>query len=319
MTGIPGGTGEPPVFDGHCHVASTRFIPRQFLEDVAATVHRRLEAHGTAPTLGRLLEAYLAQHQDHNADGLVAEMDAAGVERAVLMVPDLGLRMDCELTPPEIALLHHEIRLRHPGRFWVFIGADPRRGPAGIEAFEHAVTEYGFEGLKLYPPCGYSPSDPGLYPYYEICAARGLPVFTHTGPTARSLDFEPAHPALIDRAAREFPAVDFILGHGAVTHLDLCADLALHRPNVFLDLGGFAGAGFADGWPAHLNRAFRLGINDKMIFGTDWPLNRMSGGLAGLVRQVVDGTEVFAGVRRRERVMVLSGNLARLLHRKSVS
>lgn len=307
---------KPLIYDGHCHIASTDFIPRQFMEDVAATVHRALAAQGAAPPLSRLVDAYAAQHQDHDADGLVAEMDAAGVARAVLMVPDFSLRMDCPLSPEEMARRHHEIRLRHPGRFWVFIGADPRHGADGIAAFEHAVTAYGFEGLKLYPPCGYSPSDERLFPYYEICADRGLPVFVHTGPTVRSLDFEPAHPLLIDRAAREFPGVEFILGHGAVTHFDLCADLALHRPNVHLDLGGFAGAALPDGWPAHLNRAFRLGLNHKMIFGTDWPLNRMSGGLSRLVREVTEGPAVFAGVRRREQALVLSGNLARLLTRK---
>jgi len=58
---------------------------------------------------------------------------------------------------------------------------------------------------------------------------------------------------------------------------------------------------------------FRLGINHKIIFGTDWPLNRMSGGLAGLVKTVVDGGESFAGVRRAERELVLSGNLLRVL------
>lgn len=309
----------PLVYDGHCHVASTDFIPRRFIEDVAANVHRALDARGAAPSLTRLVDGYLAQHQDHDADRLVAEMDAAGIARSVLLVPDFSLRMDSELTLEEMARRHHAIRSRHPGRFWVFIGADPRHGPDGIKLFERCLDEYGFEGLKLYPPCGYSPSDPSLDPYYEICAARALPVFVHTGPSACSLDFEPAHPLLIDAAARAFPGVDFILGHGAVTYLDLCADLARHRPNLYLDLGGFSGGRYADGWPRHLNRAFRLGLDDKLLFGTDWPLGRMSGGLDQLVHEVVSGPEAFAGIRRRERDLILSGNLARLLARRGAA
>ncbi|MEI5100732.1 amidohydrolase family protein [Streptomyces sp. PmtG] len=157
--------------------------------------------------------------------------------------------------------------MRHPGRFWVYIGVDPRRGPEGVSAFERMVDAYGLDGVKLYPPCGYSPSDPGMYPYYEICAARSLPVFVHTGPTARSLDYEPAHPMNVDRAARDFPAVDFVLGHGGLTHVETCAYLAAYRPNVYLDTGGFASAPSLSAWPEHLNRLFRLGVNHKIVFG----------------------------------------------------
>ena len=301
------------VYDGHCHVASTRFIPTGFLTDVAANMYQRLVAEGIPADRGRLLDALLAQNRDHQADDLVREMDAAGVARAVLMVPDFGLRLDCELDPAEVALRHHDIRLRHPGRFWVFIGVDPRRGPAGVDAFDSVLHEYGFDGLKLYPPCGYSPSDRGLYPYYEVCRDRSLPVFVHTGPTAASLDFEPAHPLAVDQAARDFPAVTFILGHGGVTHVETAGYLAAYRHNIYLDLGGFAGATFPGGWPRHLNQLFHLGLNHKIIFGTDWPLNRMSGGLTRLVTEVVAGSQVFAGVRRRDRDLILSGNLTTVL------
>ncbi|QIB41993.1 amidohydrolase family protein [Streptomyces aureoverticillatus] len=301
------------VFDGHCHVASTRFIPRAFVEDVASNVQCRLGSLGAAPRPGRVADGLAAQHEDHLADGLVEEMDAAGVERAVLLVPDFGLRMTGTAEPEEAARLHHEIRLRHPGRFWVYIGVDPRRGPEGVVAFERMVDAYGLDGVKLYPPCGYSPSDPGLYPYYEICADRALPVFVHTGPTARSLDYGPAHPMRIDRAARDFPDIPFVLGHGGLTHVDTCAYLAAYRPNVYVDTGGFASGPSLPYWPEHLNRLFRMGINHKIIFGTDWPLGRLNGGLKGLMGEVVDGPTVFAGVSRTDRNLLLRENLLRVL------
>ncbi|MFI6448429.1 amidohydrolase family protein [Kitasatospora sp. NPDC050543] len=301
------------VYDGHCHIASTHFIPREFIEDVVRNVHRRLDARGPAPAPARLTENYAAQHDDHTGDQLVAEMDAAGVDRAVLLVPDFGLRMDCPLPMAEMARLHHGIRQRHPGRFWVYLGADPRRGEAGVAAFERMVDDYGFDGLKLYPPCGYSPSDPGLYPYYEVCAARELPVFVHTGPTGGSLDYGPAHPLRIDRAARDFPSVDFVLGHAGLTHAETAGYLAAHRPNVYLDIGGFASTPTIPRWPEHLNRLFRLGLNHKIIFGTDWPLGRLSGGLRRSVGEVVHGPTVFAGVGRRDQDLIMHGNLLRVL------
>ena len=305
------------VYDGHCHVGSTDFIPEPFIRDVVANVQRRLEAQGAAVPLGKLIDAYLEQHQDHDADQLVAEMDAAGVDRAVLLVPDFTLRWDCPLSLEEMAERHHRIRLRHPDRFWVYIGLDPRRGRAGAELLERMVEDYGFDGVKLYPPCGYSPSDQSLYPYYEVCAARSLPVFLHTGPTAASLEFAPAHPLQIDRAARDFPSIPFVLGHGGLVHLDVSAYLAAYRRNVYLDIGGFAGTAELDAWPARLNRLFRLGINHKIIFGTDWPVNRMSGGLARLVEGVLDPAGAFAGVRRADKALILRENLLRVLPLRS--
>ncbi|MFJ5224058.1 amidohydrolase family protein [Streptomyces sp. NPDC088400] len=304
------------VYDGHCHVASTHFIPRAFVEDVASNVCGRLGSMGAAPRPDRVAAGMVAQQEDHLADGLVKEMDAAGIDRSVLLVPDFGLRMSGTLEPAEAARRHHEIRLRHPGRFWVYIGVDPRRGPEGVQAFEHMADAYGLDGVKLYPPCGYSPSDPGLYPYYEICAARRLPVLVHTGPTARSLDYEPAHPLRVDKAARDFPRVNFILGHGGLIHVDTCAYLAAYRPNVYLDTGGFASGPSLPSWPEHLNRLFRLGINHKIIFGTDWPLGRLNG-LKLLMAEVLDGATVLAGVSRKDRSLLLHENLLRVLAPRS--
>ncbi|BCL16577.1 amidohydrolase family protein [Micromonospora sagamiensis] len=300
------------IHDGHCHVASTDFIPRAFLTDVAAGMHRGLSAVTTAPPLATLVERYVAQHQDHHADRLVAEMDAAGVSTAVLLVPDFGLVMSTPLSLAEMARRHHGIRTRHPGRFRVYLGADPRRGEAGAREFADLVDRYGFEGMKLYPPCGYSPSDRALYPYYEECRARSMPVFVHTGPTGRSLSFNPAHPLLVDQAARDFPDLVFVLGHGGVSHVDITSYLALYRRNVYLDTGGFAGSP-GTGWPQRLNQLFRLGVNHKIIFGTDWPLNQLTGGLPRLLAEVCDGSEVFAGVSRGDRDLLLGGNLLRVL------
>jgi hypothetical protein len=261
----------------------------------------------------RILAMVEEQHQDHHADRLVKEMDAAGVARAVLLIVDFGLVMESPATPEEMAVAHDAIRKRHPGRFHVFMGVDPRRGREGVELFERTVGEFGFEGLKLYPPCGFSPSDPALDPYYEICRDRGLPVFLHTGPTVRALDFQPAQPIEVDSAARRFPGVNFILGHGGVSHVPTCAYLAQYRENVYIDIGGFAGGLYVDTWQRHLHDLFRLNLNHKIVFGTDWPLNRMSGGLERLLTPFHAPDGLFSGVRARERKLVLAGNINRLL------
>lgn len=301
------------IVDAHCHVSSNRYIPREFLEGIAANMAAEFDAAGRSVPANRLLAMVEEQHQDHHADRLVKEMDNAGIARAVLLIVDFGLVMESAATPEELAAAYHEIRRRHPGRFHVFMGIDPRRGREGVDLFERTVAEYGFEGLKLYPPCGFSPSDPILDPYYEICRYRGLPVFLHTGPTVRSLDFRVAHPIEVDGAARRFPGVNFVLGHGGVSHVPTCAYLAQYRENVYLDIGGFAGGRYTHGWERHLRDLFRLNLNHKILFGTDWPLNRMSGGLERLLPPFHAPDGLFEGVRSRERALVMAGNICRLL------
>ncbi|GHF52382.1 amidohydrolase [Streptomyces mashuensis] len=309
----PGGAPVPHLVDAQVNLASELAIPRAFIEHQAVNAHHRLAAYGHPVRRERMVEQTLALYQDDDGDRLVEEMDAAGVRQAFLLAADFSHAARCALSPPELAALHDRVNRRHPGRFHVFWGVDPRAGQDGVDLFEKCVADYGFAGLKLYPLCGYSPSDPRLYPYFEICAERGLPVISHTGPGWGPLDFSYGEPLLVDRAARDFPGVNFVLGHGGVTHVDEATYLCAHRPNVYLDISQFHGVLSADGWQAHLNRLFLMGIEHKILFGTCWPSYRMSHSLAGLVRDFAPGSPVFAGVRESARRMVMGGNALRLV------
>lgn len=317
MTSIEGA--ETLVIDAHVNLGSDLAIPPQFIEEQATNVIHRLEAMGQRVARQRIVDRVHSLYQDHDGDRLVEEMDSAGVDRAVLIVPDFTHVAKCKVTSAELAELHDRVRRRHPDRFWVLWGVDPRAGADGIALFEKCLDEYGFNGLKLYPLNGYSPSDRRLYPYYEICAARGLPVLSHTGPGWQPLDFTYGQPLLIDQAARDFPAVNFIMGHGGVTHIDEATYLCGHRPNMYLDISGFHAVLSADGWPAHLNRLFRLGLNHKIVFGTSWPAFRLSASLSPLVKEFTDGSTVFDGVKKSNRRLIMHGNILRLLGEKSTA
>ncbi|MFD8936312.1 amidohydrolase family protein [Streptomyces sp. NPDC059578] len=305
------------IIDAQVQLGSELAVPRAFLEYQAANVHHRLTSYGHRVPPARTLDHVLALHQDDNADKLVAEMDEAGVDQAFLVVPDFSRVAQCRLTRPELADLHDRVARRHPGRFHVFWGVDPRAGQDGVDLFERCVNEYGFAGLKLYPLCGYSPSDRRLDPYFEICAQFGLPVLTHTGPGWGPLDFSLGSPLLLDRATRDFPRVDFILGHGGVTHVDEATYLCAHRPNVHLDISQFHSVLAADGWQAHLNRLFHQGICHKILFGTCWPSYRISESLGGLVSAFAPGSPAVAGLREADRRLVMSGNALRLVGRRN--
>ncbi|MER5302445.1 amidohydrolase family protein [Streptomyces lasiicapitis] len=304
---------DPRIVDAQVQLGSQLAIPRAFLEYQAANAHHRLAAYGHTVRPARMLDRVLSVHQDDHGDRLVAELDEAGVDEAFLVVPDYTHVARCALSAPELASHLDKVNRRHPGRFRVFWGVDPRAGQDGIDLFERCVTEYGFAGLKLYPLCGYSPSDRRLYPYFELCEQYGLPVLSHTGPGWGQLDFEYGMPLLLDEAARDFPRVNFILGHGGVTHVEEATYMCAHRPNVHLDISQFHSVLAADGWQAHLNRLFRLGISHKVLFGTCWPSYRLSESLTGLVAAFAKGQPAVAGIKEADRRMIMGGNSLRLV------
>lgn len=306
-------SGAPRIIDGHCHLASSRCIPPGFFAGVAANMAARMRAQGVPADIDKLTRMLIMQYDDHDADRLVQKMDQAGIERTVLLAPDFSRVFETEYNYQDLAAQHARVRQRHPGRFHIFFGMDPRWGVQGCDFFEKTVSEFGFEGLKLYPPCGYSPSDERLFPLYEICAARGLPVLLHTGPTTPTLSFEHADPYLIDAAAKRFPKVNFILAHGGVNFVESAKLMCHYRPNVYLDFSGFPAVTSAGGWRAHLETLFVPALSHKIIFGTDWPVFSMKDDLQAMVRDLLGADGPMARLPATAVAGIMGGNIERLL------
>ena len=67
----------------------------------------------------------------------------------------------------------------NPGTVLPFLAVDPRR--IGIEELvREQVVKGAFKGVKLYPPLGYLPTHPNLYPVYRLCIEHNIPVTVHT-------------------------------------------------------------------------------------------------------------------------------------------
>ena len=303
-----------PIIDSHCHIASEDHIPRSFANGAIDNMLVLLAAQGTAFPRNRLADLYFAKMQDPLCDALVAEMDTAGIAKSILLVPDFTYTLkDCRLTIEESFQKHREVLARHPGRFEVFGGVDPRWGADGVALFERSLDEFGFRGMKVYPPCGFSPSDPMMFPFYELCAERGLPVVVHIGPTSPSLSFTTSYPFQLDDAARRFPAVNFILAHGSISFTEECAMLCAFRPNVYLDLSAHQKSLRAEGAHGSVRAAVTRGINHKILFGTDWPVYRMQGDQQSFVDAITADDGPLADLNEVERAMILHRNAERLL------
>lgn len=310
----------PTIIDSHCHIASEEHTPLSFIEGSVENMVAALSAQGVPVSAKKLLAMFMTKMQDPLCDSLVAEMQKAGIARSVLLIADFTYALkDCKLTIAESFDRHREVLLRHPGKFEVFGGIDPRWGKDGVDLFERSLVEFGFSGFKMYPPCGFSPSDPALFPYYELCAEHHVPVLLHIGPTSPVLDFSVSSPFLLDTAARLFPAVNFILAHGAVSFVEECVMMCRFRPNVYLDISGYqAGLGY-DPSASAVRSIVSLGINHKILFGTDFPVFRLQGDQKTFVDILTAENGPFSDLNEREMSLVLHQNIERLLEQRTVA
>lgn len=302
------------IVDCHCHIASEEHTPLSFIEASIANMVASLSAQGVPVTAKKLTNMFLSKMQDPLADGLVAEMEEAGISKSVLLIPDFTFALkDCKLTIEESFKRHCEVLRRHPEKFEVFGGVDPRWGKDGLLLFERSLVEFGFRGMKLYPPCGYNPSDPSLFPYYELCAYHRVPVLLHMGPTSPILDFSMSNPFQLDEAARLFPKVNFILAHGAVSFVEESIMMCRFRPNVYLDISGYQATLGYDPAATAVKKVVSVGINHKVLFGTDFPVFRLQGDQKTFVDALIGENGPLAELNDREIKLVLHQNVERLL------
>jgi predicted TIM-barrel fold metal-dependent hydrolase len=265
------------IIDVHAHFAFRDLYPQYFLRGIKDNVKAVLSETGETLTNLGLVDRVVEKHlDDRDCSRLIAEMDRAGISKAVLLVTDLGYGKDHGMmTIEEIITMHAEIVNRNPGRFIAFSGIDPRRGKDGLDLFEKSVTLHKFRGFKMYPPCGYEVNDSRLFPYYELCSKYSLPVLTHTGPSLSDMKSNVDYYHGILEVSKLFKKVAFIVGHATLLGTDTSLALATRRDNVFLEVSGFQRH---IGDEANVRRQIRElvdSVPDKVMFGTDWPMFNM--------------------------------------------
>jgi len=261
------------IIDCHAHIASFDFLPKSFFNAWSQTVTRQLGF--PEQNIDRVKELLFGLLNDTDADIWIEEKRNAGIEKSVLLVIDFGLAFDDVLPIQELTDKCIKIVQKNPHSFIPFFGIDPRRGLYGVTLFEQAITA-GFKGLKLYPPCGFSPSDPSLFPYYKLCELQQIPVLIHTGPSSSLLSFKGCLPSDTDDAARMFPKVNFILGHAGVVNYKEASLMAQYRSNIYLDLSGFQCHIANDELYKALHYHLKSKVGRQLLFGTDWPIHRLA-------------------------------------------
>ena len=115
------------IIDAHCHIASLDYIPKSFIDGALSNMATALRAQGVPASPAKLFSMFEQKMQDPLCDGLVQEMEKAGISKSVLLIADFSYALrDCKLNIQESFENHRRILERHPGKFEVFGGVDPR-------------------------------------------------------------------------------------------------------------------------------------------------------------------------------------------------
>ena len=250
--------------------------------------------------IDRAVENFKGLFQQRSAEDIIADMDRAGVDKAVIVAMDLRSRYGVQLvTNEDVGRLAAE----YPDRFIPFASVDPTLGRLAVDELVYAVTELGCKGLKLVPPLQiFDFSNPRFKPLWQTARDLDIVVWTHTA-HQRSIpgsDARWGHPMLIEPVALEFPDLKIVLGHCGFPWVWETWSLVVRHPRVYLDVSAYPSLYNHMPWDAYIKSR----AEDKLLFATDYPLYTFESVLDAL--KALDIPDEF-------RTKILGENAARLL------
>jgi predicted TIM-barrel fold metal-dependent hydrolase len=193
---------------------------------------------------------------------LLDDMDAHGVERAILMMR-LG-------SPESRALSFVEKR---PERFALAVGGfnllKPMRALRALQAFvdDHPVA-YAVVGPSFWGDGMYPPTDAVYYPLYVKCCELDLPLCMNTGMPGPPLPAEPQNPIHLDRVCYRFPELKLCMIHGADPWWDTAIRLMLKYRNLRLMTSAWSPKRL----PESLLHYMATRGKDRILFASDYPV-----------------------------------------------
>ncbi len=138
--------------------------------------------------------------------------------------------------------------------------------------------------------------DRNYEPAYRLAKKYGVPVIFHTGDTYSSKGkLKYADPLTIDEVAVDNPDVNFVIAHCGNPWIQSAAEVAYKNPNVYLECSALLIGNMDELDPksvdGYVTQPIRwiLGYLEnpsKLMFGTDWPLNRVKPYLEAYKRAV---------------------------------
>src|SRR5690606_7040596 len=278
------------AIDIHTHAeVSTRILPDEAQAEALEARGKYSRYEVKHPTIAQMAE----YHRSRRMGFVVFTVDH---ERG------MGIR---RISNEEVAESAHE----HADVAIPFASIDPARGKMAVREARRLIRDFGVRGFKFHPIIqGFYPNDRDVYPLYEVIAEAGLPALFHTGQTGigagmrggGGLRLKYGNPLWLDDVAADFPDMPIVMAHPAVPWQDEQLSVALHKPNVWIDLSGWSPKYFE---PKLVQYANTL-LKERVLFGSDNPVIQPDRWLADFEK---------AAFRPEVRPLILKDNVVRLL------
>jgi uncharacterized protein len=169
-----------------------------------------------------------------------------------------------------------EVAAANPDVMIPFASVDPARSDA-VERARRLISDHGVKGFKFHPNIqAFFPNERAVYPLYEVIAEAGLPALFHTGhsgigsgvPGGGGLRLKYSNPIYVDDVAADFPDMPIVLAHPSFPWQDEAISIAMHKPEVYIDLSGWSPKYF----PPQLVRYANTLLKRQVLFGSDFPM-----------------------------------------------
>lgn len=141
---------------------------------------------------------------------------------------------------------------------------------------EELVENPAVRGFKFHPPDqGFYPHDRKYYGIWEVLQAAQKPAMFHMGFTVlgantdggRGIALDYGRPIHLDTLAKDFPRMKIVAAHPGWPWQEELIGVLTHKRNVHADTSGY----LAEQLPEIFQRAMRGRLQDKILFGTDFP------------------------------------------------
>lgn len=239
-----------------------------------------IDVHVHPGTRGLDGDAYLYFKRDLNALPKTEEEFAALFARQLVKALLIGwhpstVKQGSRITNEYVL----ELAVKYPDSFAGVLASVDMGGEKSDERVTQAQELAGkplVKGFKFHPPDqGFCPSDRKYYELWEALEASGKPVMFHTGFTVLGADcdggkgiaLDYGRPIHLDTLARDFPRMKIIAAHPGWPWQEELLGVLTHKKNIYMDTSGY----LAEQLPEIFQRAIRGRLQDKTLFGTDFP------------------------------------------------
>jgi uncharacterized protein len=232
----------------------------------------------------------------YTLDDLVGSMKKHQVEHGLLLSPPMN--DGAPLANEEIIKLCR----RSEGLLSPVVTVEPSK--KAVAAAIKLADENNKEVKAFKVRLGYvdaAADDPVFSGVYDYAEKMGIPVLFHTGDTATDDgDLMRSNPMNLDRLANKRAELKIVLCHFGNPWFEEVAELIYKHQNVFADMSGLTTGGglypqkFAGVLARKLSEAvYFAGGADKILFGTDYPVTKLSDAL-----DLVEGMEIDEAEKR---------------------